>query len=89
MTVIYWSNEALEQRQFWKHTDTKIDKRIQKLLDNILLTPYDGIGKPEPLKHKLSGFWSRRIDQKHRLVYFFNEETKIIQIESCKGHYYE
>ncbi|WP_425363414.1 Txe/YoeB family addiction module toxin [Candidatus Tisiphia endosymbiont of Hybos culiciformis] len=81
------SNEALEQRRFWQCTNPKIDKRIQKLLDNILLTPYDGIGKPEPLKHKLSGFWSRRIDHEHRLIYSFNDETQIIQIESCKGHY--
>lgn len=87
MIVICWSNEALEQRRFWQQTNPRIDKRIQKLLDNILLTPYDGIGKPEPLKHKLNGFWSRRIDHEHRLIYSFNEEMKIIQIESCKGHY--
>ncbi len=87
MRVICLSNEALEQRRFWQCTNPKIDKRIQKLLDNILLTPYDGIGKPEPLKHKLSGFWSRRIDHEHRLIYSFNDETQIIQIESCKGHY--
>ncbi|HJD56402.1 MAG TPA: Txe/YoeB family addiction module toxin [Rickettsia endosymbiont of Pyrocoelia pectoralis] len=84
---VTWSDKAIKQRQFWKRIKPKIDSRIQKLVDNIILTPYSGIGKPEPLKHELSGFWSRRIDQEHRLVYSFDEKTKTIKIHSCRDHY--
>lgn len=84
---VIWSDEALEDLEFWKHTNPQISKRIQLLISNIILTPCIGIGKPEPLKHQLRGFWSRRISQKHRLVYSFDAKTQIIEIESCKGHY--
>ncbi len=84
---VTWSDEALEQLQFWKRTNPKMSKRIRILINNIILTPYSGIGKPEPLKYELSGFWSRRIDQEHRLIYFVNEKNQTIEIESCKGHY--
>lgn len=84
---VVWYDEALTQLEFWKHTNKKMTKRIHLLIDSIMSTPCIGIGKPEPLKYELSGFWSRRIDQEHRLVYSFNKETKIIIIESCKGHY--
>ncbi|WP_341790634.1 Txe/YoeB family addiction module toxin [Rickettsia endosymbiont of Polydrusus tereticollis] len=84
---VIWSDEALKQLEFWKRNNPQIIKRIQLLIDNIILTPCIGKGKPEPLKYDLSGFWSRRIDQEHRLVYSFNKKTQIIEIESCKGHY--
>ncbi|MCC8369491.1 MAG: Txe/YoeB family addiction module toxin [Rickettsia endosymbiont of Oxypoda opaca] len=84
---VIWSDEALKQLEFWKRNNPQIIKRIQLLIDNIILTPCTGKGKPEPLKYDLSGFWSRRIDQEHRLVYSFNKKTQIIEIESCKGHY--
>jgi len=57
------------------------------LVNNIIQTPYDGLGKPEALKHKLAGLWSRRIDQEHRLVYSYDKQTNTLEIESCKGHY--
>lgn len=57
-----------------------------KLLKEVQRTPFEGSGKPEALKHELSGLWSRRIDKEHRLVYEFTEE-KIIIVYSCKGHY--
>lgn len=84
---VVWSDEALTQLEFWKPTNKKMTIRIHLLIDSIMSTPCIGIGKPEPLKYELSGFWSRRIDQEHRLVYSFNKKTKIIIIESCKGHY--
>ncbi|MCC8406509.1 MAG: Txe/YoeB family addiction module toxin [Rickettsia endosymbiont of Sceptobius lativentris] len=84
---VIWSNKALEQLRFWKRTNPKVTKRIQILIDNIVSTPYDGKGKPKPLKYKLNGSWSRRIDQEHRLVYSVNLEIQLIEIESCKGHY--
>ncbi|MCC8461833.1 MAG: Txe/YoeB family addiction module toxin [Rickettsia endosymbiont of Ecitomorpha arachnoides] len=59
---VIWSNKALEQLRFWKRTNPKVTKRIQILIDNIVSTPYDGKGKPEPLKYKLNASWSRRID---------------------------
>jgi toxin YoeB len=60
-------------------------KRIRKLIEVIIKTPFEGIGKPEPLKHNLSGCWSRRINQEHRLVYEVTEG--LITVLSMKGHY--
>ena len=60
-------------------------KRINQLVKDIRRNPFEGIGKPEPLKGNLTGFWSRRIDDEHRLVYMV-EDNRIIII-SCKGHY--
>ncbi|WP_240315344.1 Txe/YoeB family addiction module toxin [Mucilaginibacter pineti] len=66
-----------------------IQKKIEQLLDAIVVNPYEGIGKPEPLKHNLSGAWSRRITSEHRLVYEINENNEIIVLDvlSLKGHY--
>lgn len=69
----------------WQVQDKKIIKKINDLLKDILRHPYEGIGKPEALKNNLSGFWSRRINDKHRLVYrIIDDQCQIIQ---CKGHY--
>lgn len=71
----------------WQAQDKKITKKINELLKDITRHPYEGIGKPEALKNNLSGFWSRRIDDKHRLVYrIIDDQCQIIQ---CKGHYYD
>ena len=70
---------------YWQKTDKKKIKKINDLLKDISRTPFDGIGKPEPLKHKYAGFWSRRIDDEHRLVYRFQEDE--IQIVKCRHHY--
>ena len=70
----------------WKKSGNRaIQQRIERLLENICQTPYSGIGKPEPLKHELSGYWSRRITEEHRLVYSVNE-NRIIVI-SLRFHY--
>jgi toxin YoeB len=60
-------------------------KRINTLIKDIQRTPFEGIGKPEPLKHQLSGFWSRRIDDRHRLVYAVEDSTLLIA--QCRDHY--
>lgn len=60
-------------------------KRINRLIQDTLRTPFSGIGKPEPLKHGHAGFWSRRIDEEHRLIYRIANET--LEIASCRGHY--
>jgi toxin YoeB len=70
---------------FLKSGQTGIVKKIEKLLTSIKETPFDGIGKPEPLKHEYSGKWSRRIDKEHRAIYGL--ENEIISIYSLKGHY--
>ena len=83
---IEYTLQAKEDLGYWKKTNNIIVlKKIRKLLESIIETPFEGIGKPEPLKHNLSGCWSRRIDQEHRLVY---EVTKqLITVLSMKGHY--
>ena len=78
--------DALEQYSDWAIYDKKTFTKIYELLKEIRRTPYEGKGKPEPLKHKLAGCWSRRIDDKHRLVYKIAENGDIL-ILSCKGHY--
>ena len=85
---IRFSLEAWEQYTAWQGEDKKTIKRINELLKDIVRgNPFEGIGKPEPLKENLTGFWSRRIDDCHRLVYCIVEETGDIQIAQCKGHY--
>lgn len=70
----------------WQSQDKKTIKRINELLKDIVRgNPFEGIGKPEPLKGNLSGFWSRRIDEQHRLVYRIQGD--VCQVAQCKGHY--
>ena len=77
---------AFEQYSDWAifHKDTF--KKISRLINDILRNPYEGLGKPEALKYQLSGLWSRRIDEKNRLIYKITEDEKLI-IYSCKVHY--
>ena len=79
------SEQAEEDIRLWNSTDPAKTEKILHLLENIAQTPYTGIGKPEPLKHALSGCWSRRIDHEHRLVYMVGKET--ITLVSCRYHY--
>lgn len=85
MNNIAFTNKAWEEYCYWQLQDKKTLKRINILLEDIQRNGFTGLGKPEPLKNSLSGFWSRRIDETNRLVYcIINEEVKVIQ---CKGHY--
>ena len=72
---IQWDCDAWEDYLFWQSHDKKNLKRINQLVKDICRTPFEGIGKPEPLKGNLSGFWSRRIDGEHRIVYAVEEEA--------------
>lgn len=82
-----WTDEAWKDYICWQTQDKKTLKRINKLLDDIRRhDPFKGIGKPEPLKEHLNGFWSRRIDDTNRLVYAVDEEY--INIISCRYYYY-
>ena len=74
-----------EDYLYWQNTDKKILKRINKLLKDISRNPYSGLGKPEPLKYKYRGFWSRRITDEHRLIYKYREGE--ILIAKCRFHY--
>ena len=85
MEIIYFE-KAEAQLKFFKDTkQDKLLKKIRTLLENILQTPYSGLGKPEALKHELSGLWSRRINREHRLVYQIGDDFLIVH--SLKGHY--
>lgn len=85
MKNITFAPEAFEQFNEWAAQDKKIHRKIIALINDILRQPFTGLGKPEPLKHELSGYWSRRITNEHRLVYEVTE-TEII-ILSCRFHY--
>jgi len=80
-----WFDEAWNDYVYWQTEDKKTLKRVNLLIKDIERNGYDGIGKPEPLKGNLSGFWSRRIDDANRLVYRIKDRK--IEILSCKGHY--
>lgn len=84
MQIVY-STRAEEDRKYWKKSNPKILKRINVLLANIKLHPYTGIGKPERLRFEKSGYWSRRIDAEHRLVYKVVDDK--IYVAQCRYHY--
>jgi toxin YoeB len=85
---ISYTPDAQKDREFWKKSGNKaILKKISSLITSIEETPYKGIGKPEPLKHEFSGYWSRRINKEHRIVYEVLEEENKIVVLSLKGHY--
>ena len=80
-----WSAEAWEDYLYWQDTDKKTVKKINELIKDASRTPFEGKGKPEPLKHNLAGFWSRRITAEHRLVYAISDDALLIA--SCRYHY--
>ncbi len=82
---ITFEKRAFEDFTEWTTVDKKIYKRIISLIMDTLRQPYAGLGKPEPLKHELQGYWSRRINNEHRLVYQVEGDTLIIV--ACKYHY--
>jgi toxin YoeB len=83
---VKYTLEAKEDLLYWKKINSEtILKKIRKLIEAIIENPFEGLGKPEPLKHSLSGCWSRRINKKHRLVYEVNEN--LILVHSMKDHY--
>lgn len=77
--------EAFEQLSLWATQDKKVFKKILELIKDIQREPFSGIGKPEPLKYELQGYWSKRISDEHRLIYKVEEDS--LTILSCKYHY--
>lgn len=84
MNVLF-TDIAWEDYQYWLVTDKAMLKRINRLIEECRRTPFEGIGKPEALKHQLSGYWSRRINEEHRLVYAAEDEKLIII--AARHHY--
>ena len=78
-------DESWEDYLYWQRTNKKYERKINDLLKDISRTPFTGLGKPEPLKHKYKGFWSRRIDAEHRLIYAVSGDD--ILIAKCRFHY--
>lgn len=83
--ILAWAEHAWDDYLYWQATDKKTLKRINTLIQDIKRHPFTGIGDPEPLKHNWSGYWSRRIDREHRLVYKVDATT--ITIVQCRYHY--
>lgn len=75
---LIFSEQAWEDYEYWQKIDRKRMQRINDLIKHIVRAPYTGIGKPEPLKHALSGYWSRRIDDEHRIVYKLIDDALLI-----------
>ncbi len=83
--MLSWATDAWDDYLYWQATDKKALKRINALIRDIERQPFEGLGKPEPLKHQWTGYWSRRIDREHRLVYKVTDEA--IVIVQCRYHY--
>ena len=83
--ILTWTKEAWRDYIYWQSQDKKTLKRINKLISVSQRSPFEGIGKPEPLKENLSGFWSRRIDESNRLVYVIDGNQ--LTIISCRYHH--
>ena len=85
--LLTWTDEAWSDYLYWQNQDKKTLKRINKIIEDIKRSPFEGIGKPEPLKKNLSGFWSRRIDDTNRLVYAVDDNR--FTIISCRYCHYD
>ena len=82
---LVWSTNAWRDYGWWQTEDPKILRRINLLLDDIIGNVDDGLGKPEPLRHEYQGYWSRRINEEHRLIYRLSDED--VLIAACRHHY--
>jgi toxin YoeB len=87
MRKLAWGSKAWQDYLYWQSQDKKTLKRINRLIEDTLSNAFEGIGKPEPLKENLSGFWSRRIDETNRLVYVVDDDY--LTVISCRYHYEE
>lgn len=83
--ILSWTEDAWSDYEYWQKTSKEKVRQINKLIQAIKREPFEGIGRPEPLKHDLAGYWSRRIDQEHRLVYEV-QDTAIVIVQ-CRFHY--
>jgi toxin YoeB len=84
---VIWADTALADYLRWQTIDVRITKRINQLIADIKATPFAGLGKPEPLRHQWTGYWSRRITGEHRLVYRVTGNPPVLTIAQCRYHY--
>jgi toxin YoeB len=87
MLRLTWTENALEDLDWWQQHDPKMLKRIIQLCLEICKNPMKGVGKPEPLKFDFQGYWSRRINQEHRIIYAIDD--KQVTITQCRFHYHQ
>ena len=84
---LLWSDEAWEDYVYWQRNDPKVLQSINDLIRDIRRDPFKGLGKPEPLKHSLAGWWSRRITREHRLAYRVSDrDAELLEIIQCRYH---
>lgn len=86
--LLTWTPQAWEDYLYWQHTDKRTVKRINELLRDAMRNPFEGLGKPEPLRFDLAGCWSRRINQEDRLVYKVDEKSEALIVLQCRYHYW-
>lgn len=82
-----WTGHAWDDYLYWQKADKTMVNRINTLSKDAMRTPFEGLGKPEALRFDLAGYWSRRLDQEHRLVYGYNDKSDTITILQCHYHY--
>ena len=82
---IVWTQAAWDDYQYWQSQDKKTPKRINLLVQDTMRSPFAGVGKPEPLRENLSGFWSRRVDETNRLIYIVEGDDLVVI--ACRYHY--
>jgi toxin YoeB len=82
---IVFTEQSWGDYLYWQKNDTRVLRRINQLIKAIQREPFEGIGKPEPLRHQLQGLWSRRIDEEHRLVYEVEDDE--LRVIACRYHY--
>ncbi|CAI2935833.1 Txe/YoeB family addiction module toxin [Aminobacter niigataensis] len=87
---VLWTAKGREDYLYWQETDAKILVRINELIRDTRRSPFAGIGKPEPLRNEMSGWWSRRVNHEHRLVYrvIGTGENQALEIVACRFHYH-
>ena len=83
--ILAWADDTWDDYLYWQAQDKKTLKRINLLIKDVMRHPFEGLGEPEPLKHNWQGFWSRRIDLEHRLVYQVRDDT--LFVAQCRYHY--
>ncbi|WP_298612100.1 Txe/YoeB family addiction module toxin [uncultured Thiothrix sp.] len=83
--ILCWADDAWDDYLYWQQPDRRVLKRVNDLIKDMKRNPFEGLGKPEPLKHQWSGYWSRRITEEHRLVYKLEEGG--LYIAQCRYHY--
>ena len=82
---LFWEDRAWEDYLFWQTQDKKTLRRINAIINDVKRNPFEGVGKPEPLRGNMQGYWSRRIDEYNRVVYF--QKGDVTYIVACRGHY--